>query len=415
MVVIGTLYLLGTRSTADVVRARHGKYVLRIMYAAAQGKETTSETNLAEMLKINMPWLAGYDRRDALMIAELMDFFAGHTVDTSLDALVLSTFTHARLIPSPGDDTTGRSVRSWLEEIDIRFLASGQLQLFLTDPTWRMNLPSAMSSLPSAAAAEWLDRVLDEHAHGTRRVVPQSRDAAATAPDADTLFFRELRDHSWTLARGLSHPYCLTPAGTFWLRGSPTTRAGIEWCDLEWYERLEGSADDRFSFSASLSFFGLLAFNELLWPIVVILHAVAPEERLPLRIHQSYINSISIGLAAAFGAWLLQCRALSRTFSRHRRLGVPMRYAGRLEYAAIMAVLFWLQVQIVTSMATVADPLPGHTAITWIVRGVPTFCLLGVEILVSSAHAVAAACRYRDPRFLFEVTTNRANLRMRVC
>jgi hypothetical protein len=98
MVVIGTLYLLGTRSTADVVRgmhatvdtalawprahastptprpcihvcgccactrvraARHGKYVLRIMYAAAQGKETTSETNLAEMLKINMPWLAG--------------------------------------------------------------------------------------------------------------------------------------------------------------------------------------------------------------------------------------------------------------------------------------------------------------------------------------------------------------------
>ena len=69
--------------------------------------------------------------------------------------------------------------------------------------------------------------------------------------------------------------------------------------------------------------------------------------------------------------------------------------------------------QLVAGGSKESDALAGHEAMA-IVRNLPLFAALAIEVAVATTHAVASAIAYRSPRMLFEVTatwTHRRHLR----
>jgi hypothetical protein len=172
-----------------------------------------------------------------------MDLFDDQQHNDMLDALAFSTFTHARLRHSPGDDPSAKSVRTWLSGVDIRLFAAGAFQ----------NVLAVHSEEPSPAlAAEWLDNVHQpDSAQPTHPPDAPQQPALTAAPTTappppptrrmsaanDTLFFSELLAHHWTIAHGHGGAYCETPAGMVWLsRPLASCRGGlISECHLEWH------------------------------------------------------------------------------------------------------------------------------------------------------------------------------------
>ena len=131
--------------------ARNGQLVLRVMLQASgsAGSSKASDVEvarLAEALREELPWLPCYDRRDVLVVRELLDTLrdtAQHGIDCSADdggyrrargsgtrvgidaeaydALVLSAYTAALQRPSDGDrvdlpDGSRLPVGEWLEQ-----------------------------------------------------------------------------------------------------------------------------------------------------------------------------------------------------------------------------------------------------------------------------------------------------------
>ena len=101
------------RIQADVKTAMRAKdrertTALRMIVSVLKNKQIDLRRDLTREL----PWLPGYDRRDAMTVAVLLSFFSGEDVNDAHDALALSMFTNARLHPSPGDAPAGHSVRS---------------------------------------------------------------------------------------------------------------------------------------------------------------------------------------------------------------------------------------------------------------------------------------------------------------
>ena len=72
-------------------------------------------------LRCSLPWLPAYDRRDALVVVQLLDHIAGfNTSDVELGALGWSLFAAAQLHPSVGDAVgIGEGLNDWLPSIDV--------------------------------------------------------------------------------------------------------------------------------------------------------------------------------------------------------------------------------------------------------------------------------------------------------
>lgn len=429
---IGAIYLIIVRQSESVARARHGKQVLRIMYtAAAGGSARFKKVDLRTSLFDNLPWLPGFDRRDAITVAQLLDFFDDRTTNVSLDALALSMFTNARLRHSPGDDPSASSVRSWLDAAGISMFAHGQYQKVLSSHEHSLPLP--------ATEADWLDR---KHDPSVPLEVPCAMVSATTTTssagaksaaqvaasdsstggreievemESDDLFLGELYDNHWRVSRGLGGTFCATPAGGFWLRW-PLTRdaaTGEERCSLAWED---GARQPQFDWLRyGYCFYLLQIINELAWGIVVLLHALDPSPsggRMPLRVYASYLNHFIIGLALGLGLMLPQVRAFTRNMHTNRR-AMPIRVTGRLEYA--FAFILCAFIQLAFGGASETDMfVDWFSSATYYVRVFPTVASPLLDTAIAAVHSFAAAHTFRDPRFLFELTSGPMNRRVKV-
>ena len=188
ILLIGMIWFAGRASLSREVRlAKNARVVLRIMQAATTSDEAAAaEPAPHAALLRELPWLAAYDRRDALVVQELL---ARARPDLrpcahAIMALAVSAHTAARLRPSPGDESASRlPLHAWLLERKITISAAG--------------LSSGKSQLPSDGS--------------TPRVHAQQEELLPLAELR--LPLAELRRFGWTVAAG-SNPTLLTPLGT---------------------------------------------------------------------------------------------------------------------------------------------------------------------------------------------------------
>ena len=141
-----------------VMRRRHANLVLCVMYAAAAGTQLPNVSLLSEM-KPRLPWLPGYDRRDALSVAMLLEYFEPDSASAdkktaSLDALVLSSFWNCRCRPSPGDNPAALSLREWLLQAGMKLHRFGVVGSQL-DNLLQME---HSAELEDALPAGWIDK-----------------------------------------------------------------------------------------------------------------------------------------------------------------------------------------------------------------------------------------------------------------
>ena len=181
IILVGMIWCAGRASLSREVRlAKNARVVLRIMQAATNSDEAaaTKPAPHAALLR-ELPWLAAYDRRDALVVQELLARARPDLRPCAHEvmALAVSAHTAARLRPSPGDESASRlPLHAWLLERKITISAAG--------------LSSGKSQLPSDGS--------------TPRVHAQQE---------ELLPFAELHRFGWTVAAG-SNTALLTPLGT---------------------------------------------------------------------------------------------------------------------------------------------------------------------------------------------------------
>lgn len=121
--------------------AQSGQRVLRTMLRAASATEaaasgsstaakpreaavpcasTSSLASLASELRLLLPWLPAFDRRDALVVRYCLDVIGRTTAPRDdINALALSCYAAALQRPSPGDAVDGRSLRAWFGDKGI--------------------------------------------------------------------------------------------------------------------------------------------------------------------------------------------------------------------------------------------------------------------------------------------------------
>jgi hypothetical protein len=124
--------------------ARSAQCVLHVMLqdeGAGGGAQRSAERDestrsVSAQLRLGLPWLPAYDRRDALAVRSALDHLAPELAadDDATKALAFSAYTASCLHPSPGDLVHGRSLREWLHEK-------------------RIHLPPSVESQPST----WMD------------------------------------------------------------------------------------------------------------------------------------------------------------------------------------------------------------------------------------------------------------------
>ena len=396
------------------------------MYAAASSKRADERMTerriralrvLRQSLAHNLPWLPGYDRRDALTVVELINFFDSNRSNKSLDALAVSTLVNARLRPSPGDDPAGKSVRSWLAGADIHLYAQGQI---------RHVMEEAYEEPPAAPPSGWLDRLQNEGSSrrsSDRDPDPESTESKpmplpSSIADADTLFFHELENHSWAVLRGLGGTYIQTPAGAFWLNQPMERHAGSEWFRLDW--DLSTPVSDWYRPWLMGGF--LSALNSSLWAVAVGIRASFPNQEnwMVLAVHYTYLNGLVVGGMYVFGCLLPICRHHLRSLMHHRKLSMPcIHAAGRLELAALLGLVLALDwIAYAPSLVGTKNPsttLPGHLAglnVTVAFRLLAVTLTCGIELIAAVVHAGVASVTHRHPRFLFEFTAWRWERKM---
>ena len=91
------------------------------LLARGETIRTFAQHNLTELTE-NLPWLPCYDRRDVLVIHELIGSRPDSAApsDNDITALAFSAFVAARMQPSPGDEDAARlSLDAWLAQRNI--------------------------------------------------------------------------------------------------------------------------------------------------------------------------------------------------------------------------------------------------------------------------------------------------------
>lgn len=210
-----------------VMFARNGRLVLRLVTSAAAGGTCRPEVDVDRLL-VTMAWLPAYDRRDAMTIKDVLKdvernveasseaseeasmsstasaAFAGSP--SLMHAAALSLFVHSWLVPSPGDPPAGTSVRSWL----------GGMGVIVKDGLHRSLLLGGRESHTEAAPRRWLDARLHsgegEGEEGGEEKGDDQHDLAASSTEPSAFCGAHLIQYGWDLVRGVSD-YAVTPVG----------------------------------------------------------------------------------------------------------------------------------------------------------------------------------------------------------
>lgn len=123
-----------------------------------------------------------------------------------MHAAALSLFVHSWLVPSPGDPPAGTSVRSWL----------GGMGVIVKDGLHRSLLLGGRESHTEAAPRRWLDARLHsgegEGEEGGEEKGDDQHDLAASSTEPSAFCGAHLIQYGWDLVRGVSD-YAVTPVG----------------------------------------------------------------------------------------------------------------------------------------------------------------------------------------------------------
>ena len=113
------LWMAGRTALAQQVRlAANARAVLQTMTAATRGSAVPKAKPQALLLR-NLPWLPAYDRRDVLVVHELLTRSRSDLSPArmTVHALALSAYAAARQCVSPGDSSAAAlTLREWLAE-----------------------------------------------------------------------------------------------------------------------------------------------------------------------------------------------------------------------------------------------------------------------------------------------------------
>lgn len=173
-----------------------------------------------------------------LTVMALINYFAhrderSRAQDHTLHALAFSTYWHARLRVSPGDDPSGLSLRAWLARIGVELHEGAAVKNLLSGvdetPTplslrgWLDAVPSAVPAPAGApVATPSTPRMVLRRSSEVARMAPKrSHSSAGTDIYAqergavlDELWVDDLRPFGWTVTRGYRVIACVCPVGT---------------------------------------------------------------------------------------------------------------------------------------------------------------------------------------------------------
>ena len=168
---------------------------------------------------------------------------------------------------------------------------------------------------------------------------------------------------------------------------------------------------DWFPYLLALISLGVL--NDLIWGVAIAAHATDPAgARLLLRVHVCYLNALLVGGMLFSGLVVPQCVRYLSEWRRSGRLCPPLRPNGRLESSLLFLLLFL--VSILAGGSNDPEPLPGTSLVLYVGRLLPTGLACLFETLACGVHAVAAAYKYKDWRWLFEWRNRARNASVRV-
>jgi len=468
----------------------NGRVVLQMMLSAASGHARPSGYTVAQIARV-LPWLTAHDRRDAMTIKLALDDierrieqelevlqsekatgFLGRQVTSLLardysgrarptfaserehsmtkrrqnEALAVSLFVHASILPGEGDPTHNESVRSWLKQVGISLPEGGALESLDSVPYPRgeqrqrasvMEEQRASELEHQRAAAKPEQQRASDLEHGAEGGVP-----LVTAPLRATMTGSDVQSYGWKLVSGV-HDFADTPVGRFALQTrSPPVQARGELHGDE-----TGSVEPSLTPAAGMPGAFLLDLPRgLAVPVVSDLTCILfvgltmlYEFQIVSTIYASYrclsfaespigsvpnvTGSLCTTLLNIFWAVMIALLMLRKVQADclSDRFPVPARCTGKVEYALAWAFVASSQ------LTTLLDKTRYHSYPVWdgsedepeAKPGEMTFygtivanLLLAVLIAVTSSYeiilalraALAATWRARDLRLMFEFT-----------
>jgi hypothetical protein len=206
-----------TALSPEIHLAKNARVVLRIMEAASSegnngargGGGAGDEPAPHATLLRELPWLSAYDRRDGLVVQELLALSRPDLRPSAREvaAQAISSHAAARLKVSAGDETaTTLPLRAWLRERSI------ELDDILQQSEHACSRLSGSSASASASARRPSARLVALDSHTSAGTSRHPRNADAARSPLESLPLSELVRFGWTVASG-SVCALLTPLG----------------------------------------------------------------------------------------------------------------------------------------------------------------------------------------------------------
>ena len=242
--VVFLVWQWGRHRGLQVMLAANGREVLQVMLAGASGHGKA--LNIDRCTRY-MSWLPAYDRRDIMTAYTLLLYVAqneGGSIPNAVHphAVAASIYYAALLMPSPGDQPNGRSVREWLAAIGVKVYGGSLSQLAQSSKGSFLDAAEDGSYEDEAELAEWLDKpapmdaapeespslhisVESAAGAGTRQnpsvvqpMTPEAHESntASATNFRSSLLTSHLQHLGWDFIPGMRDAV-RTPAGSFWV------------------------------------------------------------------------------------------------------------------------------------------------------------------------------------------------------